>query len=156
MSYLRTEKVVNGDHFENFIIYKCDITGKEMPENFGWFGNENIHISEEGVEIILEQWIERMKNGYLIPIAIKYLEDRFLQRINPDRYIPKKTRNEVLIKFKHTCVYCGATDNLQIDHIYPVSKGGVSQIKNLQVLCKKCNIKKSNKIEKIINENSHT
>ena len=35
---------------------------------------------------------------------------------------------------------------LEIDHIIPVSKGGKTTPDNLQVLCSKCNRRKSNKI----------
>ncbi|MBR5502670.1 MAG: HNH endonuclease, partial [Oscillospiraceae bacterium] len=35
---------------------------------------------------------------------------------------------------------------LEIDHIIPVSKGGVTEEGNLQTLCWKCNRAKSNKI----------
>lgn len=44
------------------------------------------------------------------------------------------------------CNYCGSYDNLQVDHIHPVSKGGLTVKDNLQVLCRKCNQQKSNKI----------
>ena len=43
------------------------------------------------------------------------------------------------------CVSCGATKDLQIDHIYPKSKGGSDIEGNLQVLCVECNVKKGNK-----------
>lgn len=44
------------------------------------------------------------------------------------------------------CVYCGSTANLQLDHIIPFSKGGATSVENLQLLCRKCNLEKSNKI----------
>jgi len=45
------------------------------------------------------------------------------------------------------CIQCGAINDLQIDHIYPKSKGGSDVLGNLQVLCAKCNQKKSNKFQ---------
>ncbi|MCD6371183.1 MAG: HNH endonuclease [Candidatus Aenigmarchaeota archaeon] len=45
------------------------------------------------------------------------------------------------------CVYCGDNKNLQIDHIIPFSKGGTTNLDNLQTICKKCNSKKRAKID---------
>ena len=42
----------------------------------------------------------------------------------------------------YTCQLCGKTydtDNLEIDHIKPIAKGGKSTYDNLQTLCKRCN-----------------
>jgi hypothetical protein len=47
-------------------------------------------------------------------------------------------RTEILNRDR-CCVLCGSEDDLQIDHIVPVSKGGRSKKDNLQVLCGPCN-----------------
>jgi hypothetical protein len=41
------------------------------------------------------------------------------------------------------CKMCGAEENLQIDHIVPVSKGGTDDVSNLQLLCAKHNMYKA-------------
>ena len=45
------------------------------------------------------------------------------------------------------CAYCGSTDNLQIDHIKPIARGGTNDFDNLQILCKSCNCRKSDRYE---------
>jgi 5-methylcytosine-specific restriction endonuclease McrA len=44
-----------------------------------------------------------------------------------------------------SCKNCGSTENLTVDHIKPVDKGGVNERSNLQCLCFPCNRAKSNK-----------
>jgi len=44
------------------------------------------------------------------------------------------------------CNYCGSVNNLQVDHIHPISKGGKTELNNLQVLCRSCNSSKGNRI----------
>lgn len=47
----------------------------------------------------------------------------------------------------HLCPYCKKEfelNKLEADHIKPWSKGGTTTVDNLQLLCKTCNIKKSN------------
>ncbi len=43
------------------------------------------------------------------------------------------------------CVYCGSDNNLELDHIIPISKEGKSIFKNFVVACRSCNPSKSNK-----------
>ncbi|MDR1594291.1 MAG: HNH endonuclease [Prevotellaceae bacterium] len=60
--------------------------------------------------------------------------------------IPREVVDAVYSRDCGKCVYCGSTENLQLDHIIPFSKGGATNIENLQLLCQKCNLEKSNKI----------
>lgn len=60
--------------------------------------------------------------------------------------IPREIVDAVYKRDGGRCVYCGSTQNLQLDHIIPFSKGGATTLENMQLLCQKCNIEKSNKI----------
>ena len=60
--------------------------------------------------------------------------------------IPAEVRDAVYRKDGGRCQECGATEDLQFDHIIPFSKGGATSVENLQLLCGKCNREKSNKI----------
>lgn len=44
------------------------------------------------------------------------------------------------------CCSCGSTENLHIDHIIPVAKGGINSETNVQILCQSCNLKKNARI----------
>lgn len=64
------------------------------------------------------------------------------------RLIPSSVKQEVYIRDGGKCVLCGSTENLHFDHDLPFSKGGTSlSADNIRILCQKCNLKKSNKIE---------
>ena len=64
-----------------------------------------------------------------------------------NRAIPSDVIIEVYKRDKGKCVRCGSSDHLHYDHIHPYSKGGTSKdAKNIQLLCRRHNLKKSNKI----------
>ncbi len=39
----------------------------------------------------------------------------------------------------HMCLYCGATDDLTLDHVVALSNGGAHSESNLVVACRSCN-----------------
>src|SRR3990167_7445241 len=51
-----------------------------------------------------------------------------------------------LKQYQYKCVYCESDENIEMDHIIPLSKGGDHNINNIQPLCRSCNAKKGNKI----------
>ena len=68
------------------------------------------------------------------------------------RRISDKLRYQVLKRDNFKCCACGASPaknpavELHIDHIIPWSKGGETTIDNLQTLCSKCNLGKSDTV----------
>lgn len=62
------------------------------------------------------------------------------------RRIPQDVKTAVWQRDGGACVQCGATDYLEFDHIIPHSKGGANTINNVQLLCRKCNGIKSDRI----------
>lgn len=58
------------------------------------------------------------------------------------RHISDKTKRQVWDRDEGKCQDCGAVKNIEYDHIMPVSKGGGSNIENIQLLCRPCNRKK--------------
>lgn len=60
--------------------------------------------------------------------------------------IPEKVRIAVWRRDEGKCAECGSKENLEYDHIIPVSKGGSNTERNIQLLCEQCNRKKSGKI----------
>lgn len=64
----------------------------------------------------------------------------------------KSLRYDIMKRDSFSCLLCGATskdDNLEIDHIIPISKGGKTEKYNLKTLCYRCNRGKSGKTESI-------
>jgi hypothetical protein len=58
--------------------------------------------------------------------------------------IPLFIRRAVMYADAHRCVHCGEWLDLQLDHVFPWSLGGLSVLFNLMVLCGTCNRVKSN------------
>ncbi len=48
-----------------------------------------------------------------------------------------------LLKLQDKCVACGGSQNLAIDHVFPLKKGGKLIPGNVIVLCQPCNSRKS-------------
>jgi hypothetical protein len=61
--------------------------------------------------------------------------------------ITRTQRARILERDGGKCRTCGSTENLCIDHVIPVSRGGDSLDGNLQALCASCNTKKSNRLD---------
>jgi len=90
-----------------------------------------------------------------IEALIEYIDDNIKRSKTAKAQrslMTKKLREFIKRRDNYTCQNCYASvaqQNLlllEVDHIIPISKGGLSTKDNLQTLCWKCNRTKSNKI----------
>jgi len=67
--------------------------------------------------------------------------------------IPAKVRAMVLARDNHICRACGFGGSvnfapfLDCDHIIAESRGGATEVENLQCLCKACNVAKGDRFD---------
>jgi len=86
---------------------------------------------------------------------ISYLESKLsLEALAKEQraLMTAKLRTMIKERDNYTCCECGNSVHresnllLEIDHIMPISKGGLTQEDNLRTLCWKCNRKKGAKL----------
>lgn len=62
------------------------------------------------------------------------------------RRIASSVRQKVWLRDEGRCAKCESRDRLHFDHIIPFSRGGANTEDNLELLCEKCNLSKSDRI----------
>jgi len=93
---------------------------------------------------------EQLTNGLAHMKQIKDAQSTavFLRQQERNR-MSANIRYQVLTRDNSRCQQCGASArngaSLHVDHIVPVSKGGTTDLNNLQTLCETCNLGKSNR-----------
>jgi hypothetical protein len=103
------------------------------------------HSNEEKKLLVLEfadrdrRKFERLKNKF----SGEKSDEMKYERIR----IPEEVRIAVWRRDQGRCARCGSRENLEYDHIVPVSKGGGNTERNIELLCQNCNRSKSNNIE---------
>jgi hypothetical protein len=86
--------------------------------------------------------------GLILATAVGRANQTLVDRLAglPDRHIPRDVRQRVWQRYGGRCAECGATDYLEFDHIIPIAKGGSNGEFNIQLLCRRCNLRKSDNI----------
>ena len=76
-----------------------------------------------------------------------FLEEHFCEDGRLKRnHIPSNVKREVWRRDMGRCSKCGGRENLEYDHIIPVSKGGSNTSRNIELLCQSCNRTKADQI----------
>lgn len=108
--------------------YKVSVSDTVLAVNWPWLANRYVQLEDIGFEATLKDYHSKSQRKLMTPALRKQIKER-------DNF---------------TCQMCGKympdEVGLHIDHIIPIAKGGKSIPSNLQVLCSKCNGRKSSKI----------
>ena len=88
---------------------------------------------------------------YLYQDCLKHGNERYAKRTAKQRLrmyanLFNRDMRKQLLNKDSTCKKCNSNKDLHIDHIVPITKGGKNTVENVQVLCRTCNILKSNNL----------
>jgi hypothetical protein len=107
-----------------------------------------------GVFLLKDVWMEESEGRQVFKFRLELAEDQPTAQsvkerdLDHSRMIPSTVKLEVWKRDQGRCTQCGSPDNLHFDHILPFSKGGTSlKSENIQLLCAKHNLAKSDRIE---------
>ena len=129
---------------------------KNNQKNLGYRGMSETHYNQKFFELeCLDCGHKYMANGCDVWLrkcprcGDKKFGHQHSRAARSTRVISDKLRYQVLKRDNFKCCACGASPakdpavELHIDHIVPWSKGGETVLDNLQTLCSRCNIGKS-------------
>lgn len=115
---------------------------------------------EERANIVLQSKYASDWKKHCAKEAIAYLKGKKRKKVEKKakRHYSQKRRNQfageradlmlaLIERDGYQCKSCDNQDDLAIDHIIPLSKGGSDDLSNLQILCKSCNSSKGDRHE---------
>ena len=127
---MKTRKIIGG------YAHECDMCNQETWPTLYW--------KEKDFDLCYD-CIAKLFINFVI-------EEKEISKIKGIKVIRKtineEVRNTIFKRDNYKCIKCGSNKDLVIDHIMPFPKGGVTELNNLQTLCKKCNREKGNKTNK--------
>ena len=150
MSYSHTALEINGDQEVAVKWYRCDLTGQLISEAWPHLAINGVHLSEAALqEVVVPHYFKTC------PVPFEMIVGDIAERIGYKKpssrdlrkAIPIAVRQEVLASNNGQCVACGSSDDIQVDHIRPVSRGGCNSRSNLQPMCSTCNLRKGNRLD---------
>jgi 5-methylcytosine-specific restriction endonuclease McrA len=96
-------------------------------------------------------WV-RPSGGWVASPNLRMAVPEVIRLVRYDR-VPHRevafTRHNVFARDRHRCAYCGQrkrTDELDLDHVLPRSRGGPHEWTNVVTSCRPCNLRKADQL----------
>ena len=145
----RTLNISNEELFENLVEVWTNLGRQpkynDLTKDVSKYSSGTYEKRFGGWRKSLEAFVAWVNEGELPEQNIELQKSN--QKRTP-RNINWRLRAMVLMKDGAKCKLCGATPQdgakLHVDHIIPWANGGETVFENLQILCERCNIGKSN------------
>lgn len=120
--------------------YECQICSNEASGNFYGTGFMLCVLCADYVANVYTH----LRTG---KYATWDIEDPWVTRRKAKRkaVITQTLRTQVFERDEYRCIVCTTHTKLTVDHIHPESKGGATELDNLQTLCQSCNSSKGTK-----------
>lgn len=165
---LREAKIIIDNYKENYNQYIQNVPKYILDDDeAGFYSRLGLTIIDENVLNVEYKFVYTSDGGmaqrsFTVPMneeniteLINHLESKLsLEALAKEQrtLMTTKLRTHIKERDNYTCCQCGnsvyAEPNLllEIDHIIPIAKGGLTQENNLQTLCWKCNRNKGAKL----------
>lgn len=122
---------------------KCKECDKKRHQNY--YSNNKQYVLNQ-----VSEWKSKIKQEKSLPfwnMRANKINDR-CKRHGVFGLVTGEELSNLFEAQKHKCFYCeiGLIDDIHIDHITPISKGGENTIDNIAITCKHCNLHKSDNV----------
>ncbi|CAD5319332.1 unnamed protein product [Arabidopsis thaliana] len=151
-----TEKNLDIDEDNDEWDFDGDDDGLETDDHLSCFRGLVLDISYRPVNVVC--WKRAICLEYMDKADVLEYYDQTVSSPTGSFYIPavlrvvkrrrvknSLSRKNILLRDDYTCQYCSSRENLTIDHVMPVSRGGEWTWQNLVAACSRCNSRKGQK-----------
>ncbi|XP_030463779.2 uncharacterized protein LOC115683385 isoform X1 [Syzygium oleosum] len=90
-----------------------------------------------------DQTVDSPSGSFYIPAVLRV--PHLLQVVKRRRIRTNLIRKNIFHRDSYSCQYCSSSENLTIDHVLPIARGGEWKWENLVTACARCNSRKGQK-----------
>lgn len=133
------------DASPRIVPVRVKVSDAEAQEAFEWLRNNKYRDADAFPILQMGAEFRTVESWPTSAASLGFKISEWTCRCLPPPRIPIPAAVKAAVLSVGLCAYCGATEDLEVDHIKPVSLGGGNERENLQCLCFSCNRTKGNK-----------